>query len=265
MRGRPTKWRPGTDLSDPKGWKAAGVSRWTWYAWRRQRGIRRNLYWQDRDWFGEAKKLVDQGCLRHLGDLCLQLGVPSETLQTWAVRYRDQCGLYDLIGDLPRPGGYYSGYAKHVTWPVIHAFNASRQRLIAEGVDELAATHKAADDAVAQFRTANRARRKARREAKFGPDANVPHRLTKAEAKRIAWAVRSELGRLRLEKFFREQGYSQKEIKRLMPPKRRPKETLAERGRRMGWSAKRKAVVMKAERWAIERVRGWYGQGCRCG
>jgi hypothetical protein len=177
------------------------------------------------------------------------------------VRYRDTSGLYDLIGDLPRPRAYYSGWAKHVNRPVIDTFNALRQRLIADGMEELAATHRAADAAVAEARTANRARRKARREAKFGPDANVPHRLTKVEAKHIAGSVRSELGRLKIERFFQQQGHSPKEIAKLMPPKRRPKETLAERGRRLGWSAKRKAVVMKAEREALAMVRRMYGKG----
>jgi hypothetical protein len=116
------------------------------------------------------------------------------------------------------------------------------------------------------FRTANRAQRKVRREARFGPDANVPHRLTKAEAKKIAFAVRSELGRLRIEKFFRDQGYSPKVIARLMTPRGRRKfETLDERGKRLGWSEKRKAVVAAAEMKAMELVRGWYGKGAMRG
>jgi hypothetical protein len=43
-----------------------------------------------------------------------------------------------------------------------------------------------------------------------------------------------------------------------MPPKKRPKETLDERGRRLGWAPKRKAVVAKAEVAALAWVREWY-------
>ena len=64
----------------------------------------------------------------------------------------------------------------------VRSFAFSMQRdETAEGMDELTATHKAADDAVAKFRTVTQAKRK----AKFGPDA-VPHRLTTIEARRIA-------------------------------------------------------------------------------
>ena len=231
------KWRPDIDLSDPAGWKAAGVSSKTWHTWRKRCGVpRAYLEWKDLDWFREAQKLVEQGRVRHLGDLCLQLGVPHETLKTWAKRYRHQCGLYALIGELPRSGGYYSGYAAHITRPVIRMFNATRRRLIANGIDDLTATHQAADDAVAKFRTIARARRKARREAKYGPDASIPHRLTKAEARRIALALRAELGKLRIERFFEEQGYTPDEIAELMPKPRAKKETTAERARRKGWT-----------------------------
>jgi hypothetical protein len=192
--------------------------------------------------------------------LSLQLGVPHETLKTWAKRYRHQCGLYDLIGELPRPGGYYSGYAIHITRPVIRMFNVFRRKLIADGMDELEATHQAADDAVAKFRAMARARRKVRREAKYGPDAKVPHRLTKAEAKRIALSLRAELGRLRIERFFEEQGYTPDEIAELMPKPRAKKETTAERAKRKGWSAEREATVVKAEQAALEIARGMYGK-----
>ena len=43
---------------------------------------------------------------------------------------------------LPRPGGYYSGYAHHIMRATIRMFKASRQGLIADGMDELEATHK---------------------------------------------------------------------------------------------------------------------------
>jgi len=256
------KWTPDIDLSDPAGWKAAGVSSKTWHSWRKRCGVPpAYLEWEDRDWFREAQELVKQGRVRHLGDLCLQLGLPHETLKTWAKRYRHQCGLYALIGELPRPAGYYSGYAVHITRPVIRMFNASRQRLIAEGFDDLTAAHQAADVAVAKFRTIARARRKVRREAKYGPDANIPHRLTKAEAKRIALALRAEFGRLRIERFFEEQGYTPDEIAELMPKPRAGKETTAERARRKGWSAEREAAVVKAERAALEIARAMYGKG----
>ena len=254
--------RSDIDLSDPAGWKAAGVSRITWHTWRKRAKVpRAYLEWDDHDWFGEAQRLVEQGRVRHLGDLCLQLGVPHETLKTWAKRYRHQCGLYALIGELPRPGGYYSGYAVHITRPVIRMFKPSRHRLLADGVDALTATHRAADDAVAKFRTMARARRKVRREARYGPDANIPHRLTKAEAKRIALALRAELGRLRIEKFFEEQGYTPDEIAELMPKPRAKRETTAERAKRKGWTAEREAAVVKAERAALELARGMYGKG----
>jgi hypothetical protein len=258
------KWTPDIDLSDPAGWKTVGVSSKTWSEWRRGCGVpRAYLEWEDRDWFSEAQELVEQGRVRHLGDLCLQLGVPHETVKTWAKRYRHQCGLYELIGELPRPGGYYSSYAVHVTRPVIRMFNASRRRLIADGVDELEATHEAADVAVAKFRTIARARRKVRREAKYGPDTNIPHRLTKAEAKRIAWELRAELGRLRIERIFEEQGYTPDEIAELMPKPRAKKETTAERAKRKGWSAGREATVVRAEHAALEIARGMYGKPSR--
>src|SRR5688572_26198713 len=70
------KWRPDMDLRDPKGWKAAGVSRWTWWHWLKRAGMpSAKLEWTDRDWAGDAQKLVDQGRVRHFGDLCLQLSV----------------------------------------------------------------------------------------------------------------------------------------------------------------------------------------------
>src|SRR5947207_9710751 len=101
------KWRPDIDLSDPTGWMAAGVSRVTWHAWRKRCGVPRTyLRWEDRDWMAEARALVAEDRIRHLGDLCLQLGAPHETLKTWAKRYRHQCGLYTLIGELPRPSFY---------------------------------------------------------------------------------------------------------------------------------------------------------------
>ena len=87
----------------------------------------------------------------------------------------------------------------------------------------------------------------------------MPHRLTKAEAKRIAGAVRTELGRLRIARFFHEQGYSRQEIA-AMEPKPRARETTAERAKRKGWSAGRAAVVTEAERAALAVVRGWYGK-----
>ena len=184
-------------------------------------------------------------------------------MKTWAKRYRHQCGLYALIGKLPRPGAYYSDCAIHITRPVIRMFNASQRRLIADGVDELEATHEAADAAVAKFRTIARARRKVRRETRYGPDAHVPHRLTKPEAKRIALALRAELGRLRIERFFEEQGYTPAEIAELMLKPRARKETTAERARRKGRTAERVAAVVKAERAALEIARDMYGKGNR--
>jgi hypothetical protein len=143
-----TKWRPDIDVTDPDGWRRVGVCRRTWHIWRKRKGIERsNLFWEDRDWAGEAQKLIEQGRVRHIGDLSLQLGLPFETLCTFAVRYRRRSKLYDLIGTLPRPGGYYSGYARHITRPTIQLFNALRAKRIADGMDELEATHSAADDA----------------------------------------------------------------------------------------------------------------------
>ena len=57
--------------------------------------------------------------------------MPHETLKTWAKRYRHQCRLYALIGELPQPSGYYSN-AIHVTRQTICMFNALRGRLIAD-------------------------------------------------------------------------------------------------------------------------------------
>ena len=82
-------------------------------ACRARRGTRgeRGAVSHERTWNGRTatgskrrRSLFQQGRVRHLGDLCLQLGVPHETLKTWAKRYRHQCGLYALIGELPRSG-----------------------------------------------------------------------------------------------------------------------------------------------------------------
>jgi hypothetical protein len=189
----------------------------------------------------------------------LQLGVPHETLKTWAKRYRHECDLYELIGELPRPNWYYAGYAVHITRPTIRMFNAVRHRLIASGMDEMEATHKAADDAVAKCRAIAQARRKVKREAKYGPDVDrFPCRITKRDAERIARTVRAEWGRLRIEKLLKEQGYSRKEIAEMLPDIR-AKETTAALAIRKGWSAERASAVADSERTALETVRRWYG------
>jgi hypothetical protein len=137
---------------------------------------------------------------------------------------------------------------------------SSSRTHLARGVDELEATHKAADDVVAKFRAIARSRRKARREAKLGPDANrFPCRITKRDAERIARAVRAELGRLRIERFLQDQGYSRDEIREMIPD-RQTRETTHARAVRKGWSAQRRSAVIKAERTALETVRSWYGR-----
>jgi hypothetical protein len=259
------KWRPDFDLSDPAGWKDAGVHHNTWRTWRKRHGIRAvYLYWEDRDWLSEARALVARGRIRHVGDLALQLGVPFDTLKTWAKRYRHKQGLYELIGELPRPSWYYSGYAVHIRRATIQAFNAARQRLIADGMDELEATHKAADHAVAKFRAIARERRKKKREARYGPDpARFDNtRLTKRDCERIAAKLRAELGRLRIERFMQEEeGYSSRQIARILGKRRTPKETTTARAKRKGWSAKRLATYLEVERAAIERsVQHFYGK-----
>ena len=199
--------------------KTAGVCRHSWYAWRRRHGVRDNLFWEDRDWAGEAQKLIEQGSVRHIGDLSLQLGLPFETLCTFAVRYRRQSKLYDLIGALPRPGGYYSGYARHITRPTIQLFNALRAKrsltawtrwrrhtrlptLRWRGSESQPSTTKGA------------ARGEARsRQPTFRTGSP---RSRQRGSRRSVW---SELGRLKIEKFFCEQGYTKKEIAELMRPK----------------------------------------------
>jgi hypothetical protein len=168
------------------------------------------------------------------------------------------CGLFELIGELPKPHWYYSDYAIHITRQTIRMLKTVRLRLIASGVAELEATQRTADEVVAKRRAIARERRKARREAKYGPDASrFRHALPSA--------MRNGLQRqcvpsweLRIERYLQDQGYSRKEILEMIHV-RRPKETTAERAMRKAGQRVARWAVARAERDALEIVRRWYG------
>lgn len=161
--------------------------------------------------------------------------------QVWSLRTDRRAAQAELaLLRLRRP--YHS--------PTIHMFNVARRNLIADGMDELEATHKAADDAVAEFRGIAQARRRVRREAKHGPDtARFTWGITKRDAERIAKTIRTEMGRLRIERVLRDLGYSRRAIREMMPAAR-PKETTAALAKRMGWSTKRKAALRSEALWS---------------
>jgi hypothetical protein len=90
---------------------------------------------------------------------------------------------------------------KPITRQTIRMFKTVRLRLIASGVADLEATQRAADEVVAKRRAIARERRKARREAKYGPDASRFRHALPSAMRNGATTVRVELRNLRIERY----------------------------------------------------------------
>jgi hypothetical protein len=108
-------------------------------------GLRKN--WHERDWLSVTKEVRDRGHYRHLGDFIFQVGVSLSTFLSWRKKHPSFKEATE-IGSQYVPDSHFTYYCKPITAPGIAKFEALRAELLEQGLDEIEANHRAADEVI---------------------------------------------------------------------------------------------------------------------
>jgi hypothetical protein len=123
--------------------------------------------WHDQDWAALVRAEVAKGRARHIGDVLFSVALISWSAQHWGKTHKDfEQALFK--SGVPRPPKHWPEYLSYIRHQTIDRYRELKAELMAEGLDETAAMHEAADRAVDELRYKTAQRRRVERDTLMG-------------------------------------------------------------------------------------------------
>lgn len=177
--------------------------------------------WAEKDWTEELRLQIAKGQHRHVGDLCIELGITGANAQYWSQKHAE---FEKLLWAEPHPKGHWREFLGYLRHRVIDNYRKRKADYIATGMREVEAMHTAADEAVNALKHETRQRRRVERDVLLGVGGHEEllrryrsgAKLTDAYSRGIARKLQ-QIGRwAAMERGLRETGYKEAEVKRMM-------------------------------------------------
>jgi hypothetical protein len=113
--------------------------------------------WRDKDWCEELRHQIAEKRHRHIGDLLLELRIPTSTAHEWSKKHVE---FGDILWKQPHPRNHWPRFLSYVRHSTIGAYHTLKAAHLATGMTEKEACHRAADEAINELRhkTAQRQR-----------------------------------------------------------------------------------------------------------
>lgn len=177
--------------------------------------------WKEKDWCELLRRQIAKRQHRHVGDLCLALGLPSVTVQAWSQTHAE---FEKLMWAEPHPKKHWPAFLSYVRHSTIDDYRKRKAEHIAGGMDETEAMHLAADEAIDQLKHATRQRRRIERDKLLGVGGHgetlrryrTGARVTDAHSRRVAKKLFAVSRWVAMERALNERGYSEAEIEEMM-------------------------------------------------
>lgn len=177
--------------------------------------------WRSRDWTEALRQQIAKKQHRHVGDLLLELGLTGGNAQVWSKKYPE---FEKVLWAEPHPKMHWPEFISYVRHAVIDDYRARKASYLAEGMDEIEAMHRAADEAVKALKHKTRQRRRVERDQLYGVGAHEKRlakyrkgaKLTDAHSRRIAKKMLQVSRWASMERGLREVGYPEDEIERII-------------------------------------------------
>ena len=179
--------------------------------------------WRDRDWTEALRQQIAKGQHRHIGDLLLGLGITGGNAQVWSQKHAEFEQVLWHSG-VPYPPQHWRDFIAWIRHGTIDDYRKRKAAHIANGIPEIEAAHRAADEAVTELANKTRQRRRVERDTLLGVGGHEElirryrgnARLTDAHSRRIAKKL-MQVGRWsEMERALREVGYAEPDIERMM-------------------------------------------------
>jgi hypothetical protein len=205
--------------------------------------------WAAKDWTEALRQQVAKRQHRHVGDLCLELGLTAANAQVWSQKHAE---FEKLLWAEPHPKNHWREVLGYVRHAVIDDYRTRKADHIANGMDETEAMHQAADEAVNELKHKTGRRRRVERDILMGVGGHEEvlkryrkgAKLTDAHSRRIARRLFQVSRWTTMERGLREVGYDEDDIKEKMSELMGAFGTSAEKGQAQ-WKKTRGAVLRR--------------------
>jgi hypothetical protein len=209
--------------------------------------------WKSRDWPALVRDEVAKGRARHIGDVLLALGLTAANAQCWSQKHADfEQALWH--SGVPYPAQHWRDFISWLRHGTIDRYRQLKAEYLANGIDEIEAMHRAADEAVDALKHKTRQRRRVERDTLLGIGGHQEllkryrgnTRLTDAHSRRIAKKLHQVSRWVVMERALREVGYADDDVERMMAELMGAFEVSQEKGQAK-WQQTRKAVLRRRQ------------------
>jgi hypothetical protein len=179
--------------------------------------------WCDRDWTEALRQQIAKGQHRFVGDLLLELGIVAGKAQVWSQKHAEFEQVLWHSG-VPYPPQHWRDFIRWITHGTIDEYRKRKGEYLANGVPEIEAAHRSADEVVTELAHKTRQRRRVERDTVLGVGVHEEllrryrgnARLTDAHSRRIGKKL-MQVGRwAAMERALREVGYAEDDVARMM-------------------------------------------------
>src|SRR5262245_36537696 len=146
-------------------WRGSGYD--PYYVIRRGSSNTQPGRYKEKDWVAAVREEIARGRARHVGDVMISVGLTGARAQQWSMRHADfEQALWH--GGVPYPAGHWRDFIAWLRLPTIARCRELKAAYIEQGMTDIDAGHKAADDAVNELRHKTRQRRRVERDQLLG-------------------------------------------------------------------------------------------------
>ena len=179
--------------------------------------------YKGRNWPEALRQQIAKEQHRHVGDLLLELGVTGANAQVWSQKHTEWERVLWHSG-VPYHKHHWRDFIAWVRHSTIDDYRRRKSEHIATGMDETEAMHRAADEAVNDLKHKTRQRGRVERDQLLGVGGHEEilrryrgnARLTDAHSRRIAKKLLQVSRWATMERAFREVGYAEEDVERMM-------------------------------------------------
>jgi len=127
--------------------------------------------WSEKDWTGLLRAQIAKRQHRHVGDLCLELGITGGNAQVWSQKHAKFEQVLWHSG-VPYPAQHWRDFIAWIRHGTIDDYRRRKAEYVANGVPEVEAAHRAADEVVTEL--AHKTRQLTQGRKRYGPWCRRP-------------------------------------------------------------------------------------------
>jgi hypothetical protein len=179
--------------------------------------------YKEKDWVAAVREEIARGRARHVGDVMIEVGITGSRAQQWSMRHADFEKVLWHSG-VPYPKQHWRDFIAWLRLPTIERYRELKAAYIVQGVPDIDAGHRAADEAVNELKHRVRQWRRVERDQLLGVGGHEEilrryrgnARLTDAHSRRLGKKLLQVSRWATMERALREVGFPEEDVEHMM-------------------------------------------------